>query len=93
MKSCVLSEEFVAAMEVIHESDNPNSPPEKTASGSSSSTQVRTPGSLNPAPKNAEKPLLRRKSELPTDPYTQQALESHKRADEYLPTPPDASKA
>lgn len=43
---------------------------------------------------NAEKPLLRRKSELPTDIYTQKALESHKRADEYLSTPPpDASKA
>lgn len=45
------------------------------------------------AKKNAEKPLLRRKSELPTDVYTQKALESHKRADEFLPTPPDASKA
>ena len=37
---------------------------------------------------NADKPLLRRKSELPTDQYTQSALESHKRADEYLTTPP-----
>jgi len=37
---------------------------------------------------NAEKPLLRRKSELPTDQYTQNALDSHKRADEYLTTPP-----
>ena len=45
------------------------------------------------APKNADKPLLRRKSELPTDLYTQNALESHKRADEYLTTPPpDADK-
>ncbi len=43
--------------------------------------------------KNAEKTLLRRKSELPTDAYTQKALESHKRADEYLSTPPDASQA
>jgi len=42
---------------------------------------------------NSEKPLLRRKSELPTDIYTQKALESHKRADEFLTTPPDASKA
>ena len=42
--------------------------------------------------KNLEKPLLRRKSELPTDVYTQKALESHKRADEFLTTP-DASKA
>jgi len=41
-----------------------------------------------PPPKNAEKPLLGRKSELPTDIYTQSALESHKRADEYLTTPP-----
>ena len=37
---------------------------------------------------NADKPLLRRKSELPTDQYTQSALESHRRADEYLTTPP-----
>ena len=42
---------------------------------------------------NSEKPLLRRKSELPTDIYTQKALENHKRADEFLTTPPDASKA
>ena len=52
------------------------------------------PGNVNlnlaeskPLP-NADKPLLRRKSELPTDQYTQSALESHKRADEYLTTPP-----
>lgn len=43
--------------------------------------------------KPADKPLLRRKSELPTDAYTQQALESHKRQDEFLTTPPDANKA
>merc|ERR1712062_480246 len=43
--------------------------------------------------KPADKPLLRRKSELPTDVYTQQASESHKRADEYLTPPPDANKA
>ncbi len=43
--------------------------------------------------KNLDKTLLRRKSELPTDAYTQKALESHKRADEFLTTPPDAGKA
>jgi len=37
---------------------------------------------------NAEKPLLRRKSELPTDQFTQRELEMHKRADEFLTTPP-----
>ena len=37
--------------------------------------------------------IFRRKSELPADIYTQKALESHKRADEFLTTPPDASKA
>eukprot|EP00096_Caligus_rogercresseyi_P005334 TRINITY_DN205_c1_g1_i1.p1 TRINITY_DN205_c1_g1~~TRINITY_DN205_c1_g1_i1.p1 ORF type:complete len:602 (-),score=228.99 TRINITY_DN205_c1_g1_i1:914-2719(-) len=42
---------------------------------------------------NNEKPLLRRKSELPSDIYTQKALESHKRADEFLTTTPDSSKA
>jgi len=45
-------------------------------------------GSSSNVPKNADKPLLRRKSELPTDMYTQNALESHKRADEFLTTPP-----
>lgn len=33
---------------------------------------------------NKEKPLIRRKSELPRDNYTIKALETHKRADEYL---------
>ncbi|XP_046750494.1 serine/threonine-protein phosphatase 2A 56 kDa regulatory subunit gamma isoform-like isoform X3 [Diprion similis] len=35
------------------------------------------------------KGLLRRKSELPQDSYTMRALSDHKRADEYLVTPPD----
>ncbi|XP_044013493.1 serine/threonine-protein phosphatase 2A 56 kDa regulatory subunit gamma isoform-like isoform X3 [Aphidius gifuensis] len=38
---------------------------------------------------NKVKPLLRRKSELPQDSYTMRALSDHKRADEYLETPPD----
>ncbi|XP_008550356.1 serine/threonine-protein phosphatase 2A 56 kDa regulatory subunit gamma isoform isoform X1 [Microplitis demolitor] len=38
---------------------------------------------------NKTKPLLRRKSELPQDSYTMRALSDHKRADEYLVTPPD----
>ena len=42
--------------------------------------------------KNAEKPLLRRKSELPHDSYTTMALNNHKRQDEYLSTPPDVNK-
>ncbi|XP_058799908.1 serine/threonine-protein phosphatase 2A 56 kDa regulatory subunit gamma isoform isoform X4 [Phymastichus coffea] len=37
------------------------------------------------------KQLLRRKSELPQDSYTIRALSDHKRADEYLVTPPDPS--
>lgn len=41
--------------------------------------------------KNREKPLLRRKSELPHDTYTIKALTDHKRADEFLPTPPDVN--
>ncbi|XP_060536591.1 serine/threonine-protein phosphatase 2A 56 kDa regulatory subunit gamma isoform isoform X1 [Cylas formicarius] len=41
---------------------------------------------------NANKPLMRRKSELPQDQYTVTALNSHKRADEYLSTPPDVNK-
>ncbi|XP_013389129.1 serine/threonine-protein phosphatase 2A 56 kDa regulatory subunit gamma isoform isoform X2 [Lingula anatina] len=36
--------------------------------------------------KNKEKPLLRRKSELPHDAYTIKAIEGHKRADDYLST-------
>lgn len=39
-----------------------------------------------------EKPLLRRKSELPHDTYTLRALNDHKRADEFLSTPPDVNK-
>ncbi|XP_023721843.1 serine/threonine-protein phosphatase 2A 56 kDa regulatory subunit gamma isoform isoform X2 [Cryptotermes secundus] len=42
--------------------------------------------------RNKEKPLLRRKSELPHDTYTLKALIDHKRADEFLPTPPDVNK-
>ena len=38
--------------------------------------------------KRKDKPLLRRKSELPHDQCTQRALESHKRTDEFLSTPP-----
>ncbi|XP_031832124.1 serine/threonine-protein phosphatase 2A 56 kDa regulatory subunit gamma isoform isoform X2 [Nomia melanderi] len=38
---------------------------------------------------NKSKPLLRRKSDLPQDTYTMRALSDHKRADEYLVTPPD----
>ncbi|PSN56906.1 Serine/threonine-protein phosphatase 2A 56 kDa regulatory subunit delta isoform [Blattella germanica] len=42
--------------------------------------------------RNKDKPLLRRKSELPHDTYTLKALIDHKRADEFLPTPPDVNK-
>jgi hypothetical protein len=44
---------------------------------------------VNPveAKKNLEKPLLRRKSDLPTDLLTQRSLENYQRADEYLSTP------
>ncbi|XP_054009796.1 serine/threonine-protein phosphatase 2A 56 kDa regulatory subunit gamma isoform-like isoform X3 [Hylaeus anthracinus] len=38
---------------------------------------------------NKTKPLLRRKSDLPQDTHTMRALSDHKRADEYLVTPPD----
>ncbi|CAB3363712.1 Hypothetical predicted protein [Cloeon dipterum] len=44
------------------------------------------------AVRNKEKPLLRRKSELPHDTYTIKALIDHQRADEYLTTPPDVNK-
>lgn len=40
------------------------------------------------AKKNLDKPLLRRKSELPTDILTQKSLETYQRADEFLTTPP-----
>ena len=36
--------------------------------------------------KNKEKPLLRRKSELPHDSATIKALETHHRPDDYLTT-------
>jgi len=38
---------------------------------------------------NKDKPLTRRKSDLPADVYTTKALESHKRPDEYLSTAPE----
>ncbi|XP_033245136.1 serine/threonine-protein phosphatase 2A 56 kDa regulatory subunit delta isoform-like isoform X3 [Drosophila miranda] len=38
--------------------------------------------------RNKEKPLLRRKSDLPTDSGTVRALIEHKRQDEFLTTPP-----
>ncbi|KOB69128.1 putative Serine/threonine-protein phosphatase 2A 56 kDa regulatory subunit delta isoform [Operophtera brumata] len=41
---------------------------------------------------NANKPLLRKKSDIPTDSSTVKALIEHKRADPYLPTPPDVNQ-
>ncbi|XP_059058299.1 serine/threonine-protein phosphatase 2A 56 kDa regulatory subunit gamma isoform-like isoform X2 [Achroia grisella] len=41
---------------------------------------------------NANKPLLRKKSELPADSTTVKALIEHKRADQFLPTPPDVNQ-
>ncbi|KAJ8724098.1 hypothetical protein PYW07_008078 [Mythimna separata] len=41
---------------------------------------------------NASKPLLRKKSELPADSTTVKALIEHKRADAFLPTPPDVNQ-
>lgn len=41
---------------------------------------------------NANKPLLRKKSELPADSTTVKALIEHKRADPFLPTPPDVNQ-
>ncbi|XP_075145896.1 protein phosphatase regulatory B subunit well-rounded isoform X5 [Haematobia irritans] len=43
------------------------------------------------SPRNMDKPLLRRKSDLPADSGTVHALIEHKRPDEYLKTPPDAN--
>ena len=65
----------------------------RTAGPASASTGSNSNSGGSTGVKPADKPLLRRKSELPTDAYTQQALESHKRADEFLTTPPDANKA
>lgn len=42
---------------------------------------------------NKDKPMMRRKSDLPIDSGTARALMSHVRADEYLKTPPDVNKA
>jgi len=42
---------------------------------------------IQEAKKNLDKPLLRRKSDLPTDILTQKSLENYQRADEYLTTP------
>jgi len=42
---------------------------------------------IQEAKKNLDKPLLRRKSDLPADILTQKSLENYKRADEFLSTP------
>merc|ERR1719433_1246815 len=42
---------------------------------------------IQEAKKNLEKPLLRRKSDLPKDILTQNSLDSYQRADEFLTTP------
>ncbi|KAL1129540.1 hypothetical protein AAG570_012485, partial [Ranatra chinensis] len=42
--------------------------------------------------RNKDKPLLRKKSELPHDNFTVRALTDHKRADEFLSTPVDSNK-
>lgn len=42
--------------------------------------------------RNKDKPLIRRKSDLPQDSGVARALTSYKRADEFLKTPPDANK-
>jgi len=42
---------------------------------------------IQDAKKNLDKPLLRRKSDLPADILTQKSLENYKRADEFLTTP------
>ncbi|XP_072388037.1 serine/threonine-protein phosphatase 2A 56 kDa regulatory subunit gamma isoform-like isoform X4 [Diabrotica undecimpunctata] len=46
----------------------------------------------NKKQRNLSKPLIRRKSELPQDQYTVNALSDHKRMDDYLVTPPDVNK-
>lgn len=42
--------------------------------------------------RNKDKPLMRRKSDLVEDTGTVRALMEHKRADEYLTTPPNVNQ-
>ena len=42
--------------------------------------------------RNMDKPLLRKKSELPQDSGVAKALTNYKRADEFLKTTPDTNK-
>lgn len=42
--------------------------------------------------RNKEKPLIRKKSDLPADTGTVRALMEHIRPDDYLKTPPDINK-
>jgi len=67
---------------------------EKDTSKTNGSGTSNNPANINlsalniqEAKKNLDKPLLRRKSDLPTDILTQNSLESYKRADEFLTTP------
>jgi len=59
----------------------------------SGSNGITVPTVVNPveARGKLDKPLLRRKSDLPTDILTQKSLESYQRADEYLTTQPDSA--
>jgi len=58
------------------------------------SNGIVVPAVVNPVEaKRLDKPLLRRKSDLPADILTQKSLENYQRADEYLTTPSNANDA
>merc|ERR1712126_356179 len=60
----------------------------KTNGTSNNSANINvTAMNIQEAKKNLDKPLLRRKSDLPADILTQKSLENYKRADEFLTTP------
>jgi len=76
------------------------SDPDSDDEGAAAEKETKTNGTINnpsninvsavniqEAKKNLDKPLLRKKSDLPADILTQKSLENYKRADEFLTTP------
>ncbi|CAH0385463.1 unnamed protein product [Bemisia tabaci] len=72
----------------------PTSPPGENEDMDISYEKIEAEVKDGRKPANSDKMriFLRKKSELPLDTYTVRALNDHKRADEYLTTPPDVNK-
>jgi len=72
--------------DIDFDDDNTHEPRTNGANNGGNNINLATVN-IQEAKKNLDKPLLRRKSDLPTDILTQKSLETYQRADEYLTTP------